>query len=211
MWRVLKLTQIYFNNIIFSLLTCFCFWYRLLSGKRKGQCVLDVWETKWTLMCLALKHSHLSNYCVPTNILHHHALQYGCTWLSAWGWGRQGDRHQVYSTPHHLIAYYLSLLLSAMHGQLSVTHISGAGHQDAKAMCDNPLFHWHPAQRGITCPWAVLSFTHSRAFVLCASSFCISQRSEEAACNAWRRGHRLLKWMKTSLCECSGEINHEAK
>lgn len=154
-------------------------------------------------MCLALKHSHLSNYCVPTNILHHHALQYGCTWLSAWGWGRQGDRHQVYSTPHHLIAYYLSPLLSAMHGQLSVTHISGAGHQDAKAMCNNPLFHWHPAQRGITCPWAVLSFTHSRTFVLCASSFCISQRSEEAACNAWRRGHRLFKWMKTSLCECA--------
>lgn len=52
-------------------------------------------------------------------------------------------------------------LLWMMGRQLSVARASGAGHQDTRAMRNNPLFHWHTAQHGITRPWAVLFLHHS--------------------------------------------------
>lgn len=98
--------------------------------------------------------------------------RFGCTW-----WGR------VYVQMHFTV-FDGYLAQGSSTTRSSLTRLPSL----RPAMWNNPLFHWHPAHCGITCPRDVLCFTHSH--VLARHSFA-SRPQKRPAC--WRER------VKTSL------------
>lgn len=98
--------------------------------------------------------------------------RFGCTW-----WGR------VYVQMHFTV-FDGYLAQGSSTTRSSLTRLPSL----RPAMWNNPLFHWHPAHCGITCPRDVLCFTHSH--VLARHSFA-SRPQRRPAC--WRER------VKTSL------------
>lgn len=127
----------------------------------------------------------------------------------------------VLNTPPPRLPALTPRLPSMMHGELNVAHVSEAGHHDTKAMWNNPLFLWHPAQHGITCPWAVLSFTHSNALVCPVPLHFSSASTRKRLCvTNGGGGAARFKPVKMSACECAQKggkwgafpwLSHEAK